>query len=156
MLHADAMTPEQALALIEKHGIMLESANGPALSLAQIIAGGSIKGSWWSHPMSKDIFLITRAIRASPHVLVCRLLSGKITFIHERLWPALVRAAAHFRPDQLSQLIEEHAPSGKHLSREIPFPAWVPASAVAQAGELHEEEALSILESIIPGILNMP
>ena len=147
------MTPEQALAFVEKHGIVLESANGPVPSLAQTIAGTSIKGSWWSHPMGKDIFRITRAVRASQHVLVCRLVAGKITFIHERLWPALVRTAAHFRPDQVSQLIEKHTASGKHLTREIPFPTWVPASVAAQAGKLGEEQALSILESIIPGEL---
>jgi hypothetical protein len=36
---------------------------------------------------------VTRAVRDSDDVLVCRLIKGKITFVHRRLWPALVRAA---------------------------------------------------------------
>jgi hypothetical protein len=142
----------QALEFIQRHGIVLESATGPVPSLAQTIAGGNLKGSWWSHPMGKDIFQITRAVRASEQVLVCRLVAGKVTFVHARLWPALVRAAGHFRAGQLSQLIEEHTESGKHLSKEIPFPAWVPVSVTTQAGELSEEQALNILESIVPGV----
>lgn len=148
------MTSEQAIAFIEKHGIVLESANGPVPSLAHAIAGGDIKGSWWSHPMGKDIFRMTRAVRASQHVLVCRLVSGKVTFVHERLWPALVRAAGLFRPAQVSQLMEEHTQSGKHLSREIPFPVWVPAKVAARAAELSEEQALHILEAIVPEVLS--
>jgi hypothetical protein len=147
------MTPEQALAFVEKHGMVLESASGPVPSLAQTIAGGAIKGNWWSHPMGKDIFRITRAVRASQHVLVCRLISGKVTFVHERLLPALVRTASCLRQDQVSQLMEEHTPSGKHLSREVPFPAWVPAGVAAQAAKLSEDQALQIIEAIVPGLL---
>jgi hypothetical protein len=147
------MTPEQAIAFVEKHGIVLESASGPVPSLAQTIVGNTIKGSWWSHPMGKEIFQITRAVRGSQDILVCRLVGGKITFIHERIWPALVRTAARFRPDQISQLVEEHLASGKHVTRETPFPAWVPARVAAQADNLEEEQALSVLDSIIPGVL---
>ncbi len=148
------MTPEQAIKFVEQHGIVLESANGPVPSLAQTIVGGVIKGSWWSHPMSKEIFRATRSVRASPQILVCRLISGKVTFVHERLWPALVRTAERFQPGQLSQLIEEHTASGKHISREVPFPIWVPASVAAEAAKLGEKQAISILESIIPGVLS--
>lgn len=148
-----AVTPEQAIAFIEKNGIVLESASGPVPCLAHVIAGGTIKGSWWSHPMGKEIFRITRAVRASRHVLVCRLIRGKVTFVHERLWPALVRTAEFFEPDQLSRLAEEHTASGKHLTKAIPFAAWVPASIAARADEISKEQALQILESIVPGIL---
>jgi len=34
-------------------------------------------------------------------VLVCKLVDGKITYVHRRLWPALVRLAARFRKEQL-------------------------------------------------------
>ncbi len=147
------MTPAQALAFVEKHGIVLESAAGPAPSLVATIAGSPIKGSWWSHPMGKDIFQVTRAVRASPHVLVCRLLSGKVTFVHERVWPALVRSAGRFHADQLAQLVEQHTASGKHVSTELPFPTWVPANVAAQAGKLSEQQALTLIESIVPGLV---
>ena len=64
------MTSRQALALIEKHGIVLEAAHGPVPSLAELIAGSPIRGSWWSHPKGREIFTVTRAVRDSDDVLV--------------------------------------------------------------------------------------
>jgi hypothetical protein len=145
------VTPRQAIAFVEKHGIVLESANGPVPSLAQTIAGGKIKGSWWLHPDGKAIFETTRAVRASKDILVCRLIAGKVTLVHKRIWPALVRCAEHVRPGQLSQLVEEHTKSGQHATHEISFPKWVSASVAAQADKLTEAEALGVLVSLVPG-----
>ncbi len=85
------MTPEEALTFVKASGIVLESARGPAPSLATTAAGEEIHGSWWGHAKGNEIFLLTRAIRRSPDVLVCRLIGGKITYVHRRLWPALIR-----------------------------------------------------------------
>ena len=141
------MTPKQAIAFVQKHGVVLESANGPVPSLVQAIIGGNIKGSWWAHPRGKEIFQITRAVRDSNQIFVCRLISLKVTLVHRRLWPALVRCAAHFRTDQISQLVETHTPSGKHTSKSIPFPDWVPPLIVVQANSLGEDEALALLSA---------
>src|SRR2546422_8716987 len=86
------MTSRQALAFIREHGIVLESARGPVPSLAEVTAGEPVRGSWWSHPKSHQIFAVTRAVRDSDDVLVCRLIKGKITFVHRRVWAPLVRA----------------------------------------------------------------
>jgi hypothetical protein len=139
------MTSRQALAFIRKHGIVLESAQGPVPSLASAIAGGPIRGSWWSHPRSREIFAVTRAIRNSDDVLVCRLIKGKITFVHRRLWPALVRAAAHLPCDRLSQVRETHTRSGRHETMEVPFPDWIPPGVRAAARRLSETAALAML-----------
>lgn len=128
-----------------KHGVVLESAEGPVPSLIQAIVGSAIKGNWWSHPRGKEIFNITRAVRGSDQVLVCRLVAGKVTLVHRRLWPALVRCSDRFRPDQISRLVEEHTPSGKHVSKSIPFPDWVPAAISSMACSLSEDAALALL-----------
>jgi hypothetical protein len=137
------MTSRQALAFIRKHGVVLEAAQGSVPSLAEVIAGEAIRGSWWSHPKSHEIFAVTRAIRDSDDVLVCRLIKGKITFVHRRLWPALVRAAGRLPSDHLSQLREVHTSSGRHMIKEVPFPDWVPSSVRAVARSLSEESALA-------------
>ena len=138
-----AMTRRQALAFIRRHGVVLEAAHGPVPSLAEAIAGEPVRGSWWSHPKSQEIFAVTRAIRNSDDVLVCRLIKGKVTFVHRRLWPALVRAASHLPPGRLSQVREVHTRSGRHVIREVPFPKWVPSSVRAAARSLSEESALA-------------
>jgi hypothetical protein len=138
-----AMTLRQALAFIRTHGVVLEAAHGPVPSVAEAIAGEPVRGSWWSHPKSHEIFAVTRAIRDSDDVLVCRLIKGKITFVHRRLWPALVRAAGRLPSDCLSQVREGHTKSGRHVTREVPFPDWVPSTVLAAARSLTEESALA-------------
>jgi hypothetical protein len=130
------------MSFIRRHGIVLETARGPIPSIVEAIAGGPIRGSWWSHPMSREMFAVTRAIRDSDDVLVCRLIEGKVTFVHRRVWPALVRAAARFPLDHLSQLREVHTSSGRHVIEEVPFPAWVPSSIRGAARRLSEEAAV--------------
>ena len=56
------MNQREALKLVEKNGIMLESARGKTSSLVAQIAGGDISGSWWSHPKSHLIFALTTPI----------------------------------------------------------------------------------------------
>src|SRR6267142_785538 len=135
------MTSRQALAFIRKQGVVLESARGPAPSLAEAIAGEPIRGSWWSHPKSQEIFAVTRAVRDSEDVLVCRLVKGKVTFVHRRLWPALSRAAGRLPAAHLSQIREIHTSSGRHVTKEVPFPDWISPSVRAEARRLSEEEA---------------
>jgi hypothetical protein len=138
-----AITSRQALAFVRKHGVVLESGRGPAPSLAELIAGEPVRGSWWSHPKGREIFAVTRTIRDSDQVLVCRLAGGKVTFVHRRLWPALVRAAGRLRTDRLSQVREVHTISGRHAAKEIPFPDWVPSSVRAASRRLTEKAALA-------------
>lgn len=135
----------RAIEFIQKHGIVLESARGPVPSLAEFIAGEPIRGSWWSHPKGREIFAATRAVRDSDDVLVCRLVQGKVTFVHRRSWPALVRAASRFPADRLSRVREVHTPSGRHATEEVPFPDWVPSSVRTDARNLAEEAAVAEL-----------
>lgn len=139
------MTPRQALDFVRTHGVVLESARGRIPSLADAIAGRPVRGSWWSHPKSHEIFAITRAVRKRREVLVCRLVDGKITFVHRRVWPALVRAAKRFPSDRLAQVREVHTPGGYHVTEEVPFPKWVPSSVRASARRLAEDAAVAEL-----------
>lgn len=136
------MTSRQALAFVQNHGVVLEAGIGPVPSMAQAVAGGPIHGSWWAHPRSRQIFALTRALRECEDVLVCRLVDGKITYVHRRLWAPLVRAAERFPRKRLAQVHEVHTASGRHVTKEVPFPKWVPRDVSADATRLSEEEAL--------------
>lgn len=140
------MTPKQAVAFVEHHGVVLQAARGPVPSLAEAIAGGPIRGSWWGHPKGQEIFLAAEAISENPDVLVCKLVEGKVTYVHRRLWPALVKVAKRFRKGQLAKVWEEHTPSGTHRTRQTAFPGWVPPEVIRQAAALSLAEAESVLE----------
>ena len=139
----DVSTPEGALAFVTKHGVVLESGRGPVPSLAEAIAGETIAGSWWGHPKRQRIFRGTRAVRDSADVLVCRLLGGKITYIHRHLWPAVVRLSEEIGPSRLDAIQEQHTTSGAHKLVTIPFARWVPSDTRKAAAALSEAEARS-------------
>ena len=50
------MTPAEALAFVATHGIVLESAPGPVPSLVATLLGEPVRGSWWGHPQSHQVF----------------------------------------------------------------------------------------------------
>lgn len=102
-----------------------------------------MSGSWWAHPKANKIFRLSRAIRRSPDVLVCRLVEGKITYVHRRMWPALVRVAGRFSKPRLAAVKEVHTPTGKHKLLVTPFPEWVPKEVLRVAQKLTEKEAAS-------------
>jgi hypothetical protein len=139
------MTSEEAIALIERHGVMLASAKGPVPNLAAILADEPIKGSWWAHPKGQLIFTIFEAVADCPDILSCRLVDGKVTYVHRRLWPALIRAAGIFPAKNLARVAQEHTEAGHHINRETPFPDWTDAGSRAAAELLSEADALSAL-----------
>jgi hypothetical protein len=142
------MTPRQALSFVKTNGITLESGRGPVPSLAQTIAGEAIRGSWWAHPKGHIIFLCSRAIRGSKDVLVCRLVGGKVTYVHRRLWPALVRLAERFDARRLAAIREIHTATGKHKIEVTAFPGWVPPETIRAAANLPAEQAAALLPDL--------
>ena len=140
----------QARAFVRKHGVVLASAQGNAPRLTEAITGEPIRGSWWAHPQGRRIFSILSAVSESKDVLVCRLIDGKITLVHRRLWPALVRVSKRFTPAQLAQVREEHTPSGRHVSHAVPFPRWVPEEIAKQAKTIDEQDALAAFVAWVP------
>lgn len=146
-----AVTSEEAVAFVERHGLVLESAHGPIPDLAEAVAGEPIRGSWWGHPRAREILLCRRAVRASPDVLVCRVAHGKVTYVHRRLWPALVRLAQRFDASRLASVQEVHTPSGRHEVQTTAYPDWLPAEVHRAAQDITEAEAARLLRS-----LNLP
>jgi len=134
------VTPRQALAFVRRHGLVLESGHGrpatrarPAIpSLAEAIAGGPIRGSWWAHPASHSIFRVLGAVRASEDVLACRLVDGRVTLVHRRLWPALVAAAESGQPWQTRDLKAD----AKQLLRRVRLGKPVQTDARRPANDL--------------------
>jgi hypothetical protein len=139
------MTIDQAKSFVQRHGVVLTSGKGPVPRLTEAIVSEPIAGSWWSHPKAHQIFAVLQAVVESRDVLVCRLVAGKVSLVHRRLWPALVRAAARFPKNHLAQVREEHTASGRHVNREVPFPKWVPLEVTERARVISEEEALGAL-----------
>ena len=135
--------PGRWLAFIEKHGIVLASARGPVPSIAEEVAGEPIVGSWWAHPKGKAIFAALSEIDDAFDVRCFKLVDGKVTFVHRRMWPALVRLAKDgvIAADRAASLQQEHMPTGEHRNIVTPFPERVHADVAAAADALSAVDA---------------
>ncbi len=115
--HDDGVVDDIA-ALLADEGMLLESARGPIPNVAELVVGAPIRGSWWAHPQSHRIFATINALADSPDVARMRLVNGRITLVHRRLWPALLRLETRFPPGMLVVVLEEHTPTGAHRVTE--------------------------------------
>jgi hypothetical protein len=73
-------------------------------SLVSIVTGGPISGSWWGHPAGSQIYAVGEALDSDPDLLTVKLWRGKLTLLHRRLWPSLVRIGRARSPWQLAEL----------------------------------------------------
>jgi hypothetical protein len=135
----------ETLAWVEEQGVVLQSARGPVPNVAQFIVGEPIRGSWWSHPAAHDIYDILNVLDDSSDIVTTRLVNGKVTLVHVRVWPALVRVADEIGVERLAAIHQEHTASGAHRSYEVAFPLWVPAAVMQHASTLSEDEAFTLL-----------
>jgi hypothetical protein len=118
-------------------------------SVAQAIAGEPIVGSWWSHPKAQTIFDALSEIDDDDDIRCFKLVDGKITFVHRRLWPALVvlARAGVLAPARVESIQQEHMPTGEHRNFTTPFPEWVPDDVAAIAADLSVDDAKAQLGS---------
>ena len=101
MLTANRIALQDVRAAIEQYGLLLMQ-DSKLPSLVSIVAGGPLKGSWWSHPQSKLMFDVLQVI--SSETLMVKLIAGKRTFVHPRLWAAVCAIAEGNEPWQLDKL----------------------------------------------------
>ena len=79
---------ESALGALAEYGLLLLS--DPALpSVTGVIVSEPLRGSWWGHPQGGVIYHVSVALEDHPDVLCAKLVAGKVTFVHRRLWPAV-------------------------------------------------------------------
>ena len=149
------MNADAALAFVERHGIVLVSAKGPAPRLTGTAtspvnpsraAGGATEqeSSYLRRPSE------TRA--TLPDVLVCRFHRGARDLgAPAPCWPALVKLADQFpaRP-ACPKVRQEHTASGQACEPSLTaYPTWVPAETLTAAQRLPAQEAETLLKGFI-------
>jgi hypothetical protein len=126
------------LRFVEQHGVVLASAHGPVPCIADAVAGQPIVGSWWAHPQGKAIFAALSALDDAEDVRCFKLVDGKVTFVHRRVWPALARLASGgvLAAARVAAIQQEHMPTGEHRNVVMPYPDWVPDDVARAAAAL--------------------
>lgn len=94
---------KRVLGKILSYGFLLES--DPKLpSVCTLITGTPLKGSWWSHPLAQTIFQVNAKLEDHPDVVITKLVSGKVTFVHRDLWPEILTIGTSHEPWQMEGL----------------------------------------------------
>ncbi len=104
----------EALAHLERYGILLES-DLVLPSVTALVSGAPVKGSWWAHPRGHEIFQALSELADHADVLVCKLVSGKVTLVHRNLWPAVFAVGSARDAWQFSGL----RPDARALLRKV-------------------------------------
>ena len=76
-------------------------------SVTGFVADDTGGRSWWAHPQAKQMYGLSCGLRDHPDVLMVKLVSGKVTFIHRPLWPAIVAIGTAREPWQMEGLSKE-------------------------------------------------
>ena len=79
---------ERLLEELDRHGILLEM-DSALPSVVTLITGEPVKGSWWGHAKGNIIYNVASELGDHQEVITAKLVSGKITYVHRRLWPSL-------------------------------------------------------------------
>ena len=85
-----------ALAIIEKEfariGLLLQH-DRELPSFTTLVAGAPIAGSWWGHRLGHEIFRLLGEFHERSGELSAKIVNGKVTYVHPRLWSAFLKLA---------------------------------------------------------------
>lgn len=111
-------------------------------SVATLIAGGPVRGSWWSHRSAEKIYVTLGEFADHRDVMFTKLLSGKVTLVHRKLWPEIFAIGTARTPWQMKglskparNLLKMIDEQGSIRTDQI---AW-PKSATTKPGEAARE-----------------
>lgn len=104
---------DRVFTVLRKTGLLVQQ-DKALPSVVGTITGEALRTSWWSHPKGRIIFAALSELAEHPDVLFTKLLHGKITLVHRRLWPALLTVGMARDPWQLDSLSR----AGRRLLRD--------------------------------------
>jgi hypothetical protein len=96
-------------------------------NVVTLLTGQSLRNSWWSHPKARLIFAVLSDLAQHPDVLFTKLLCGKVTLLHRRLWSPFLAVASAHEPWQVRGL----SPKARRLLRTLEAKGFVQASGAA-------------------------
>jgi hypothetical protein len=87
-------------------------------NVTALLAGETVRGSWWAHPKAHEMYRVASELRGHPDVLAIKLVSGKVTFIYRPLWMAVLAIGTAREPWQMRGLSKEAATLLRKVDKE--------------------------------------
>jgi hypothetical protein len=89
--------------------------------VTSLVAGETLHGSWWSHKTAQTIFAVNEMLEDHPDVLIMKLISNKVTFVHRELWGRIYSIGIAREKWQLKNL----SPAAKRLLKALDAEGWL-------------------------------
>ena len=144
---------ERVLGAIEREGmILVQDARLP--SLATMVAGEPISGSWWGHSQGKTIFNVIEAIEDDRDVARFKLLDGKVCLVHRALWPSLAcigRSRQRWQLEGLSTFasdLYERVERGERVEESGPHVKELETRLLCVGDQRHTESGAHVTELV--------
>ena len=93
----------KVFAQLQSDGFLLLS-DSELPSVSGLIAGEKLRGSWWSHKRAQAIFDVSEMLEDHADVLIMKLISRKVTFVHRDLWDRIYAIGVAREDWQLKKL----------------------------------------------------
>jgi hypothetical protein len=93
--------------------LLLSDSNLPSVS--GLVTGEKLRGSWWAHKQAQTIFAVSEMLEDHRDVLITKLISDKVTFVHRELWGRVYSIGVAREDWQLKNL----SPAAKLLLKTV-------------------------------------
>lgn len=123
-------------------------------SVVGIVTGEAVSGSWWGHPRGKEIYAVVQQLTERVDILTCKLIEGKVTFVHKSKWDALFsltsgkEAWQETSSDVETWLVEFIRKMGFIRLVLVDYPDHFTAASVKKAADQLERKLLIYSEQI--------
>ena len=84
-------------------------------SVSGLVTGEKLRGSWWAHKQAQTIFAVSEMLEDHKDVLITKLISDKVTFVHRKLWGRIYSIGVAREDWQLKNL----SPAAKLLLKAV-------------------------------------
>lgn len=127
---------------LEKFGLLLLS-DSALPNVSRLVADEKISGSWWSHEAGHKIFSVGEMLEDHPDVLIMKLVSNKVTFVHRELWGRVYSIGIAREDWQLRKL----SPVAKQLLKTLDAQGWLQTNKLGKEFGPKPSETARELES---------
>ena len=127
---------------LEKFGLLLLS-DSSLPNVSRLVADKKISGSWWSDEAAHRIFAVSEMLEDHPDVMIMKLVSNKVTFVHRELWGRVYSIGVAREDWQLKKL----SAVAKRLLKELDAKGWLQTNKLGKEFGPKPGETVRELES---------
>ena len=127
---------------LQEFGLLLLS-DSALPNVTRLVANEKVSGSWWSHKTAHRIFAVSEMLEDHPDVLIMKLVSNKVTFVHRELWGRVYSIGVAREDWQLKKL----SPSAQRLLETLDGQGWLQTNKLGKEFGPKPSETARELES---------